>query len=76
MRINLVYDVRQQTTEKLQEINGSIDVKKGGYESLQVQYETLSRQLEEQKRTYNTETNQLKVLQNNYEREVSRWNKK
>lgn len=76
MTVNLIYDARQQTTEKLQEIGGGIDDKKEDYESLKVEYERLSTQLLREKTAYNTEIAQLKNLQNAYEREVARSNKR
>ena len=76
MTVNLIYDSRQETTEKLQEIGDGIGDKKENYESLKAEYERLSAQLLREKTAYNTEIAQLKNLQNAYAKEVARANKR
>ncbi len=76
MTVNLIYDARQQTTEKLQEIGGAIGDKKEDYETLVAEYERLSAQLLKEKTAYEREVAQLKNLQSAYQREVARANKR
>lgn len=76
MTVNLIYDARQQTTEKLQEIGGAIGDKKEDYETLVAEYERLSAQLVQEKTAYEREVAQLKNLQSAYQREVARANKR
>lgn len=76
MTVNLIYDARQQTTEKLQEIGGTISDKKSTYEKLLAEYERLSAELVKEKTAYEREVAQLKNLQSAYQREVARANKR
>lgn len=76
MTVNLIYDGRQATTEKLQEIGGVIGDKKEDYESLTREYERLSAQLLKEKTAYEREVAQLKNLQSTHQREVARANKR
>lgn len=76
MTVNLIYDARQATTEKLQEIGDGIGDKKENYESLKAEYERLSAQLLKEKTAYEREVAQLKNLQSAYQREVARANKR
>lgn len=76
MTVNLIYDARQQTTEKLQEIGDGIGDKKENYESIKTEYERLSAQLLREKTAYEREVAQLKNLQSAYQREVARANKR
>lgn len=76
LTINLIYDERQETTNKLQAIGGVIDGKKDTYESLKAQYDTLSAQLRQQRTTYNIKLGEFQALQSAYEKEVARWNKR
>ena len=76
MTVSLIYDARQQTTEKLQELGGGIDDKKEDYESLKTEYERLSAQLLKEKTAYEREVAQLKNLQSAYQKDVSRANRR
>jgi chromosome segregation ATPase len=76
MTVNLIYDSRQETTEKLREIDENIGDKKENYESLKAEYDKLSAQLLQEKTAYEREVTQLKNLQNAYEREVNRANRR
>jgi uncharacterized phage infection (PIP) family protein YhgE len=76
LTVNLIYDERQETTNKLQAIGGVIDGKKDTYESLKADYEKLSAQLRQQRATYNTKLGEFQTIQNGYEKEVARWNKR
>ena len=76
MTVNLLYDARQQTTEKLQEIGDTISDKKSTYEKLWAEYERLSAELVKEKTAYEREVAQLKNLQSAYQREVARANKR
>lgn len=76
MTVNLIYDARQQTTEKLQEIGGTISDKKSTYEKLLAEYDRLSAELVKKKTAYEREVTELKNLQSAYQREVARANKR
>lgn len=76
MTVNLIYDTRQATTEKLREIDENIGDKRENYESLKTEYERLSAQLLKEKTAYEREVAQLKNIQSAYQREVARANKR
>lgn len=76
LTVNLVYDERQATTNKLQEIGGQIDGKKDTYEALKADYDRLSEKLRQQRATYNTKLGEFQTMQREYEKEVARWNKR
>jgi hypothetical protein len=76
LTVNLVYDERQATTNKLQEIGGQIDGKKDTYESLKADYDRLSEKLRQQRATYNAKLGEFQAMQREYEKEVARWNKR
>jgi predicted nucleic acid-binding Zn-ribbon protein len=76
LTVNLIYDERQETTNKLQAIGGVIDGKKDTYESLKAEYEKLSEQLRQQRATYNAKLGEFQAMQSAYEKEVARWNKR
>lgn len=76
LTVNLIYDERQATTNKLQEIGGQIDGKKDTYESLKANYDRLSEKLRQQRTTYNTKLGEFQTMQREYEKEVAHWNKR
>lgn len=55
IEINLVYDYRQEASEKLRNIGGSIDSSKGSYETLKIHIERLESEYEQQKAEYASE---------------------
>lgn len=76
LTVNLIYDERQATTNKLQEIGGQIDGKKDTYESLKADYDRLSEKVRQQRATYNAKLGEFQTMQREYEKEVARWNKR
>ncbi len=53
LTLNLVYDSRQATTEKLQKIDGVITDKKTNYDTLKSSYTALNQKLSTQRAGYN-----------------------
>lgn len=74
--LNLIYDSRQATTEKLQEIDGDISDKQETYDTLYAEYLTLKERLRLQKTDYNRKLGELESIRTAYEKEVARWNKR
>jgi vacuolar-type H+-ATPase subunit I/STV1 len=75
LKINLIYDYRQEATDKLQNLGFQIDNTQASYDQLKsrynqmhADYETLKRELESNIASYNTR----KAA---YEAEVNKWNK-
>lgn len=76
LSINLIYDKRQETTDKLKVIDSNIKNSKDSYENLKAQFDAL-------KITYNNQKSNIQTLIANYEsakaeyqKNVSYWNNK
>jgi predicted Zn-dependent protease len=52
LKINLIYDYRQQATEKLSKIGTTVDDKQAEYDSLKAKFETLKISYEKEKREF------------------------
>ena len=69
LKINLVYDNRQASTQKLKNINVSLKDKKSYYNNLKIQIDLLQREYQGKKLVYETKINTLKDSQGRYSRE-------
>jgi vacuolar-type H+-ATPase subunit I/STV1 len=76
LQVNLIYDSRQETTNKLQQIDGVISEKQKLYNELVAEHTSLADTYLAQKEDYNRASTQLENLKKNYEQEVARWNKR
>lgn len=76
IKINLIYDQRQETTVKLGQIDTSIKGKQSTYDTLKTEYEVLNAKLTEQKTAYNRSLAQVESFQDAYGKDVARWNKR
>jgi uncharacterized coiled-coil protein SlyX len=76
LKINLVYDSRQQATEVLQEIDEVLDADKATYDQLNQKYNTLKSQYERRNSALLTRIKEFEKRQAAYEKEVTEWNKK
>lgn len=74
--LNLIYDSRQATTEKLEEIDEGISDKQETYDTLYAEYLTLKERLRLQKADYHRKLWELEAIRTAYEKEVARWNKR
>lgn len=74
LSLNLIYDSRQETTQKLQKIDTAITAKQSAYNALVEEYETAQTQYESEKRSYEGETNRLRKMRDDYENQVDYWN--
>ena len=74
LAINLIYDERQRTTDKLNQINSTIEDSKSNYSSLESQYNSLKQQYENKKSYINNLTSQYEISKQNYEKDLARLN--
>ncbi len=74
LKLNLVYDNRQATTEKLQKIDGVISGKQETYDALKSNYTILNQKLTNQRIQYNQAQSQVETMRNALNRDVTYWN--
>ncbi len=76
LKVNLVYDYRQQATTKLKSLGLVVEENKSSYDKLKAKFETLRSQYEKSKSTFNARVSSFNQRQSKYESEVNYWNKK
>jgi hypothetical protein len=76
LKINLVYDYRQQATGELANLGIVVQNDKASYDSLKIKYTALQSEYNTAKEALNTQVNDFNQKQQAYEAEVSSWNKK
>ncbi len=74
MKINLVYDERQQATEKLNKLGIVIGSDKKAYDALKAKYDSMSAEFKAKKAALEKEIAQYQIEKNAYEKEVTLWN--
>ncbi len=76
LKLNLVYDYRQETTERLQDIGLSVENSRASYEALTARYDSLKQKLETKKAAYTALTDDIDARTSAYNAEVASWNGK
>lgn len=76
MKINLIYDVRQETTEQLKDMGIIVQNNKASYDALKVKYDSLNAQYDSQKSIFEARLQTYQARKQVYEAEVSAINKK
>ena len=74
LTVNLTYDERQATTDKLREIGIVISNNKESYNALEAKYNALTTAYEQQKEKFERDAQYLERIKNEYEKEVTHWN--
>ena len=74
LKINLVYDYRQQATSKLAELGITVKDTRASYDSLKVKFEELKTKLEKAESEYRISAESFNQRQDAYEQEVKYWN--
>lgn len=74
LKIHLIYDQRQVTTDALKKIGVTIDNTQASYDELKTRYTALNSVYEEQKKRLSEKSQNLKTKQVAYEKEVAYWN--
>ncbi|MBI3305768.1 matrixin family metalloprotease [Candidatus Nomurabacteria bacterium] len=76
LKVNLIYDYRQEATSKLKSIGIAVDDTKASYDSLKAKFTALLAQYEKEKSVFNTRVAAFDQRNEAYKREVEFWNKK
>lgn len=76
LKINLVYDYRQQATEKLDDLGIVVKDNQDSYDSLRAKFEIQKKAYEAEKNVFNARVEAFNTRNAAYEKEVSSWNKK
>ncbi len=76
LKINLIYDIRQQTTEQLKSMGIIVENNKASYDSLKGKYDSLIYQYERQKSDFENRLREYETRKKAYEAEVSSINRK
>ncbi|MEO5635094.1 MAG: matrixin family metalloprotease [Candidatus Paceibacterota bacterium] len=76
LKVNLVYDYRQEATRKLASLGITVKSNRTSYDSLKLQFNQLKTQLEILKTDYNKSVVSFNAANAVYEKEVNYWNSK
>ena len=76
LRVNLIYDFRQEATSKLKGLGIVVDNTRASYDSLQAKFEALKTEYEKDKNTFNSKVKSFNAEQEKYQEEVAYWNNK
>lgn len=74
IKINFVYDYRQETTNKLKDLGIVVGASRQDYEELKIKYDTLDRQYRVQREELRKLIADFEKEQNAYNTEVAKWN--
>ncbi|HPV70872.1 MAG TPA: matrixin family metalloprotease [Candidatus Magasanikbacteria bacterium] len=74
--VNLVYDYRQEATQKLERLGITIDDNEESYNLLKTKYDDLLRKYNQQKKEFDALIKTFESQKKDYETEVDFWNKK
>lgn len=74
LKINLIYDSRQETTVKLQKIDTVITAKQSQYNALVSEYEAAQSHYTIEKKNYEREMARVRKIRDAFERAVDYWN--
>ena len=76
LKINLVFDYRQEATLKMRKLGLSVDDSQSSYDALTARYRIRKQQVEGLKTSYETLVVGVEQRQSAYNEEVARWNRK
>jgi len=76
LKINLIYDTRQEVTNKLQKIDQVVDSGKGSYNEVKTRYETMKVEYQKQKKAFEIRLAEFDKRRDAYEADVVYWNSK
>jgi len=74
LKVNLIYDYRQQATSKLADLGITVKDNKASYDSLEAQYLTLKVQYDAAKKAYDAQYEAFNQKNAAYEQQVKYWN--
>ena len=76
LKINLVYDFRQEATEKLKALGIAVGDDKASYNELKSKYDAMQADYEKQKSAYDARVAAFQKRKSAYEESVAYWNKR
>lgn len=76
LKINLVYDIRQEVTTKLENLGLEVKNNNASYDLMQSKYNILKSEYDRESASLDLAGNNLKIQKNKYEKEVEYWNSK
>jgi len=76
LKINLVYDYRQQATSKLASLGIVVENNRASYDSLKAKFTALQKNYDQAKSDFNTRLEAFNQKNSDYEQEVNMWNRK
>jgi len=76
LKINLIYDYRQEATKKLEGLGLSVAENKGSYDALRAKYKDLENKYALAKADYDARVKALQKRKDAYDFEVESWNRK
>jgi hypothetical protein len=74
LKVNLIYDFRQEATSKLADLGIVVSNNRASYDALKVKFTDLKAKLTAAKNSYDTQVQSFNVRQRAYEDEVTLWN--
>ena len=76
LKVNLVYDYRQEATEKLSGLDENIDVSRDSYEKMKAQMDALKARYEKEKLAFQSSIAVFNQRSDVFEKQVEYWNKR
>jgi len=76
LKINLIYDYRQQATNKLKSLGIVVKENRASYDELKIKYALLKTEYNQLKADYNAKLDSFAQRKDGYDQEVQLWNKK
>jgi len=74
LKVNLIYDCRQQATTKLKSLGIVVEENRTSYDSLRVRFEILKTEYEQEKKIFNMQIENFNRKNKEYEARVEYWN--
>lgn len=76
LEVNLIYDTRQEATDKLEEIDEELDSDRADYNTLKRKYDTLKKNYQTARATFEARVKAFEIRKDKYEADVEYWNGK
>lgn len=76
LKINLIYDFRQEATEKLKTLGITVGDDRASYDALKAKYYAMQADYTGQKSAYDSRFEAFQIRNNAYDAEVTSWNKR
>ncbi len=76
LKINLVYDIRQEATKRLEDLGLDVKNNKASYDLMQAKYNALKSEYDRDLASLNLIISNFKIQKDKYEKEVKYWNSK